>query len=257
VGDRSADRLATPALVLAADHRARGLLTVEPYEEYLAALIAAMAHCDGILASTEPLRSLRTAGAIAEGQRTYLSVNRTGLAGSVFELDDRLVATVAGAAAEGWSGVKIMTRIALDDLRGAEAIELLGKVLEESRAAGLEAMVEAMVWRGGRMSKLTADIVLAAVVAHDLGAPLLKVPVPEAPTGDERSAAVARVVASVGVPVLFLGGPRRAQGDEEVLEEARDVMAGGGAGLAIGRAVLNAEDPAAMAEALAEVVRGS
>ncbi len=137
-----------------------------------------------------------------------------------------------------------MTRVAMDDLRGAEAIELLGRVLEEARAAGLEALVEAVVWRGGRMSKLIADIVLAAVIAHDLGAPLLKVPVPEAPTGDERAAAVARVVASVGVPVLFLGGPHRAQGAEEVLEEARDVMAGGAAGLAIGRAVLNDEEPA-------------
>jgi DhnA family fructose-bisphosphate aldolase class Ia len=255
--ERSAGRLATPALVLAADHRARGVVTVERHDEYLAAIGAALPHCDGILATTEPLRSLRSSGAITNGQRTYLSINRTGLAGSVFELDDRLVATVAGAAADGWTGVKIMTRIAMDDVRGAEAIELLGRVLEESRAAGLEAMVEAVVWRGGRMSKLTADIVLAAVIANDLGAPLLKVPVPEAPTGDERSAAVTRVVASVGVPVLFLGGPRRPQGPEEVLEEASDVMTGGGAGLAIGRAVLNDEDPGAMAAKLAAIVHGS
>jgi DhnA family fructose-bisphosphate aldolase class Ia len=244
-------------LILAADHRGRGLVTVERYDEYLGVLTAALPHCDGILATTEPLRSLRASGALREGQRTYLSINRTGLAGSVFELDDRLVASVARAAEEGWTGVKIMTRVAMDDLRGAEAIELLGRVLEESRAAGLETLVEAVVWRGGRMSKLTADIVLAAVIAHDLGAPLLKVPVPEAPTGGERIAAVARIVASVGVPVLFLGGPHRPQGAEEVLEEARDVMAGGGAGLAIGRAVLNDEDPAAVAGSLATIVHGS
>jgi DhnA family fructose-bisphosphate aldolase class Ia len=244
-------------LILAADHRARGVVTIERYDEYLGALTAALPHCDGILATTEPLRTLRSSGAIAEGQRTYLSINRTGLAGSVFELDDRLVATVAAAAGEGWTGIKIMTRVAMDDLRGAEAIALLGSVLEESRAAGLEALVEAVVWRGGRMSKLTADIVLAAVIAHDLGAPLLKVPVPEAPRGDERVDAVARIVASVGVPVLFLGGPHRPQGAEEVLEEARDVMAGGGAGLAIGRAVLNDGDPAAVAASLAAIVHGS
>jgi DhnA family fructose-bisphosphate aldolase class Ia len=244
-------------LILAADHRARGLVTIERYDEYLSALGAALAHCDGILATVEPLRTLRSSGAIAKGQRTYLSVNRTGLAGSVFELDDRLVASVAGAAEEGWTGVKIMTRVAMDDLRGADAIELLGKVLEEARANSLEAMVEAVVWRGGRMSKLTADIVLAAVIAHDLGAPLLKVPVPESPTGDERAGAVARVVASVGVPVLFLGGPHRPEGAEELREEARDVMAGGAAGLAIGRGVLNDEDPAAMAESLAAIVHGT
>ena len=71
----------------------------------------------------------------------------------------------------------------MDDERGAEPLELLGKVLEEARTAGLEAMIEAVVWRGGRMSRLRSDIVLAAVVAHDLGAPLLKVPVPRGAIG--------------------------------------------------------------------------
>ena len=53
---------------------------------------------------------------------------------------------------------------------------------------------------------------LAAVIAHDLGAPLLKVPVPDVPAGGARVEAVARIVASVGVPVLFLGGPHDASG---------------------------------------------
>jgi DhnA family fructose-bisphosphate aldolase class Ia len=62
------------------------------------------------------------------------------------------------------------------------------------------------------MSRATDDIVMAAVIAHDLGAPLLKVPVPDVPAGPGRVDAVARVVASVGVPVLFLGGPHRPDG---------------------------------------------
>jgi DhnA family fructose-bisphosphate aldolase class Ia len=168
-------------------------------------------------------------------------------------LDDRLVATVDRAARDGWTGVKLMTRIAPDDPAGAAALELLGRVLEEAGTAGLEALVEPIVWREGRMSRAVDDVVLAAVVAHDLGSPLLKVPVPDEPAGERRAGAVGRVVAAVGVPVLFLGGPRH--GDAEPMEQvARDVMDGGGTGLAVGRAVIEDPDPAGMAARLAGIV---
>jgi len=260
-----ADALPTPAVILAADHRARAVVTVEHYGRYLEALTAALPHCDGILASTQPLRDLRAGGALAPGQRTYLSVNRTGLAGSVFELDDRLVASVEQAARDGWTGVKHMTRIDFDDPRCAPALELLGQVLERARASGLDALVESLVWRNGRMGREPDDIMLAAVVAHDMGAPVLKVPVPDAEPGPARVDAVARIVASVGVPVLFLGGPRPANRDDgpdavaatrrRVLDEVGDVMAGGGAGMAIGRLVYQDPEPATMARRVAEAVR--
>jgi DhnA family fructose-bisphosphate aldolase class Ia len=240
--------------VLAADHRARGVMTVERYRSYVDALAAAMPHCDGILASYQPLSDLCAAGAVGPGQRTYLSINRTGLAGSVFELDDRLVARVATAAERGWTGVKHMTRIDLADPVTASALELLGSVLDESRAAGLEAMIEAVTWRDGKMAKDTDAIVYAAVVAHDIGAPLLKVPVPEAEPGPSRIDAVARVVESVGVPVLFLGGPRSPGDGRRVLDEARDVVAGGGAGMAVGRTVFEDPDPGEVARLLAGIV---
>ena len=116
-------------------------------------------------------------------------------------------------------GVKLMTRIDSSDTGGAAALELLGQVLEAARAHRLDALIEPVWWRDGAMSRVTADIVLAAVIAHDLGAPLLKVPVPDEPAGGPRIEAVARVVASVGVPVLFLGGPHRGRGD--AVDEAR------------------------------------
>ena len=254
-GVTTADRpLGIPALVLAADHRARGVSTIERYADYVRALQEALPHCDGILATVQPLTDLAAAGAIRPDQRTYLSLNRTGLAGAAFELDDRLVASVARAADDGWTGVKLMTRIDLDDQHGAAALELLGRVLEDARTSRLEALIEPVMWRQGQMSRVTTDVVLAATIAHDLGAPLLKVPVPEAPEGQARVEAVNRVVASVGVPVLFLGGPQHAQGPERTLEETRDVMAGGGAGLAMGRAIIQGASPAAMAAELAEIV---
>ena len=158
-------------LILAADHRARGVMTVEPYRDYLAALTAALPVADGILASAQPLRDLAAAGAIEDRHRTYLSINRTGLAGSAFELDDRLVASVDAAAAEGWTGIKHMVRLDLTDPRTAPALELLGRVLEDARAAGVEALIEAVPWRDARMDHDLDAIVRAAVVAHDLGHP--------------------------------------------------------------------------------------
>jgi DhnA family fructose-bisphosphate aldolase class Ia len=247
-------RLPTPAVILAADHRARGVVTVENYREYVEALVHALPACDGILATAQPLADLADGGHLAPRHRTYLSLNRTGLAGSVFELDDRLVATVPRADADGWTGVKHMTRIDLADHRTSAALELLGRVLEQARAVALEALIEPLMWRDGRVARDTDSIIFAAVVAHDMGAPVIKVPVPAVAPGTDRQRAVARVVASVGVPVLFLGGPLGEAGRPPVLDEVRDVMHGGGSGMAIGRAVYQDPDPAEMAGLVAELV---
>ncbi len=242
-------------LIIAADHRARGSITIEPYGDYLGALRAALPHADGILASAQPLADLVRSGAVEDRHRTYLSLNRTGLAGSVFELDDRLVASVERAAQDGRTGIKLMTRIDPNDRDTAAGLELLGRVLEAAATIGLEALIEAVMWKDGGMARRTDDIVYAAVVAHDMGAPLLKVPVPDEPAGAARVDAVARIVASVGVPVLFLGGPRRDDGAAAVLGEVADVVAGGGAGMAIGRAVLLDPNPAGMAGQIAVALR--
>jgi class I fructose-bisphosphate aldolase len=130
----------------------------------------------------------------------------------------------------------------------------MGRVLEQARSAGLEALVEPLVWREGRVARDTDSIVFAAVIAHDMGAPVIKVPVPAVAPGRDRQRAVARVVASVGVPVLFLGGPLSDAGRPPVLDEVRDVMQGGGHGMAIGRAVYQDPDPAEMAGLVAALV---
>jgi DhnA family fructose-bisphosphate aldolase class Ia len=248
--------LPTPALILAADHRARAVLTTENWAEFFESLARALPSCDGILATAQPLTGLAAAGHLTALHRTYLSINRTGLAGSAFELDDRLVATVPRAALDGWSGVKHMTRIDMDDPITASALELLGQVLEQSSAAGLEALIEPLVWNKGRIRRDTDAIVLASVIAHDMGAPVIKVPVPAVAPGVERQRAVARVVASVSVPVLFLGGPRTAAGRAHVLDEVRDVMEGGGAGMAMGRTIYQDPDPAEAAALVHELVHG-
>ena len=249
--------LPTPALVLAADHRARAVLTTENWAEFFGSLAKALPSCDGILATAQPLEGLAAEGHITARHRTYLSVNRTGLAGSVFELDDRLVASVGRAASDGWTGIKHMTRIDFADPLTAPALELLGQVLEQARDAGLEALVEPLVWHEGHIRRDTDAVVLAAVIAHDMGAPVVKVPVPSAPPGTERQRAVGRVVASVGIPVLFLGGPLTEGGRAAVLDEVRDVMEGGGSGMAMGRTIYQDPDPADMAGLVAALVHPS
>jgi DhnA family fructose-bisphosphate aldolase class Ia len=246
--------LPTPALILAADHRARAVLTTENWSEFFDSLAKSLPACDGILATAQPLEGLAAAGHVTPQHRTYLSLNRTGLAGSVFELDDRLVASVGRAASDGWTGIKHMTRIDFEDPVTASALELLGQVLEQARGAGLEALVEPLLWREGRIRRDTDSIVLAAVIAYDIGAPVIKVPVPAVAPGNERRDAVARVVASVGGPVLFLGGPVTGGGRDAVFDEVRDVMAGGGAGMAMGRTIYQDDDPAEMAGLVAALV---
>ncbi len=246
--------LPTPALILAADHRARGVLTTENYAQWVGALGKALPHCDGILATAQPLGDLVRDGYVTSRHRTYLSLNRTGLAGSVFELDDRLVASVDRAARDGWNGVKHMTRIDMADVQTSAALELLGQVLEQARAARLEALIEPLVWRDGRVARDTDSVVFAAVIAHDIGAPVLKVPVPAEAPGRDRQRAVTRVVDSVGVPVLFLGGPMVEAGRTPVLDEVRDVMEGGGSGMAMGRTIYQDVDPGEMAGLVASLV---
>jgi DhnA family fructose-bisphosphate aldolase class Ia len=248
--------LPTPALILAADHRARAVLTTENWSAFFEALAKALPSCDGILATAQPLTGLAEAGHLTVHHRTYLSINRTGLAGSAFELDDRLVATVPRAAADGWSGVKHMTRIDMEDPISAAALELLGQVLEHARQAGLEALIEPLMWQQGRIRRDTDAIVMASVIAHDMGAPVIKVPVPAAAPGAERQRAVSRIVASVSVPVLFLGGPVTAAGRDRVLDEVRDVMEGGGAGMAMGRTIYQDPDPAEAAGLVHALVHG-
>jgi class I fructose-bisphosphate aldolase len=248
--------LTTPSFILAADHRARAVLTTENWAEFFGSLAQALPSCDGLLATAQPLSGLAEAGHLTAAHRTYLSINRTGLAGSRFELDDRLVASVPRAAADGWSGVKHMTRIDMDDPITASALELLGQVLEQASAAGLEALIEPLMWDQGRIRRDPDAIVLASVIAHDMGAPVIKVPVPAVAPGAERQRAVARVVASVSVPVLFLGGPRTAAGRTPVLDEVRDVMEGGGAGMAMGRTIYQDPDPAEAARLVHDLVHG-
>ena len=187
-------------------------------------------------------------------QRTYLSLNRTGLAGSAFELDDRLVATVERAAADGWTGVKLMTRIdprrpgrgrrpraAGPGARGGPRRRPRGA----GRAGGLagRADVAGHRRRGARRGDRPRPRGAAAEGAGARRRP----PVPPGveavggwwPRSGSRSSSSAGRPRAGGRP-----GPGR----------GRDVMAGGGPDWPIGRVVIRTRTPATMARPRGRVV---
>ena len=70
---------------------------------------------DGVLATADILDDLLLLGAL-EDKVVFSSMNRGGLAGAQFELDDRMTATTAAAtAAARMNGGKMLCRIDLDD----------------------------------------------------------------------------------------------------------------------------------------------
>ncbi len=105
----------------------------------------------------------------------------------------------------------------------------------------------------GRAPELVAH---AAVIAADLGADLVKSALPDAPGG------IVEVTASCPVPVLAAGGePSRGtantvspSGAGGALRHLADAMRSGAGGIAAGRLVFTAADPAAMARRIAALV---
>src|SRR3954451_18402271 len=111
-------------MIVAADHPARGALSVgsrptamNSRTDLLDRLRAALADpgVDGVLATADILDDLVLLGAL-EDKVVFSSFNRGGLAGSTFELDDRMTgATATSTAVAKMNGGKMLCRIALDD----------------------------------------------------------------------------------------------------------------------------------------------
>ncbi len=141
-------------LLVAADHPARGSLRVganptamASRADLLARLVESL-RCpgvDGVLGTPDVLEDLLLLGAL-DGKVAVGSMNRGGLQGSVFELDDRFTAYRARDLAErGIEGGKMLTRIGLDDAGTAATLEASGAAVTELAAHGLMAMVEPFV----------------------------------------------------------------------------------------------------------------
>ncbi|MEU5322367.1 aldolase [Streptomyces sp. NPDC021056] len=201
-------------MIIAADHPARGANGVgaDPTAmadrfELLDRLCVALERpgVTGVLATADILEDLLLLG-VLDGKSVFGSMNRAGLAGSVFEIDDRFTGYDAETiAAMGFDGGKMLTRIALGDPATPAALAETARAVNELNDRQLIAMVEPFlsVWTDGKINNdLSTDAVVKSVtIASGLGRRTaytwLKLPVVEN---------MERVLASSTLPALLLGG---------------------------------------------------
>ncbi|MGW1711219.1 Cgl0159 family (beta/alpha)8-fold protein [Streptomyces sp. NPDC002206] len=202
------------AMIIAADHPARGANGVggDPTAmadrfQLLDRMCVALERpgVTGVLATADILEDLLLLG-VLDGKSVFGSMNRAGLAGSVFEIDDRFTGYDAETiAAMGFDGGKMLTRIALGDPATPSALGNTARALNELNDRHLIAMVEPFIaeWRDGKIrNDLSPDAVVKSItIASGLGRRTaytwLKLPV---------VADMERVLASSTLPTLLLGG---------------------------------------------------
>ena len=233
-------------LVVAADHPARGALGVRAdtmamasRTDLLERLAVALGRpgVDGVLGTADVLDDLLLMGAL-DGKVVIGSMNRGGLQGAVFELDDRFTGyTAASITAQGLDGGKMLTRVALGDPGTAPTLEASARAVSELADHGLMALVEpfwSVVEDGRVRNLLDPDSVIRSVhVASGLGArsdhTWLKLPVVDD---------LARVMDATTLPTLLLGGDPQGRPDDTYASWGAALEIPAVRGLVVGRALL-------------------
>ena len=246
---RRARSLAGPhgkLMIIAADHPARGALRAgtDPMAmgnrvDLLDRIQTALARpgVNGVLGTPDILEDLLLLGAL-DDKVVIGSMNRGGLAGTAFEIDDRFTAyDAASIAAAGFEGGKMLLRIDPDDPGTVATLEACGNAVTALAAHGRMAMVEPFISHraDGRVrNDLTADAMIRAMtVAAGLGTTSaytwLKVPV----VGDME-----RVMAATTLPALILGGEVSDDADGAYTQWSKALALPTVQGLVIGRSLL-------------------
>ena len=253
-------------LLVAADHPARAALGVgsDPMamasrSDLLARLVTALERpgVDGVLGTPDVLDDLLLLGAL-DGKVVIGSMNRGGLQGSVWELDDRFTGYTAAEVQErGLDGGKMLTRIALGDPGTVTTLQACAVAVSELAALGRMAMVEpfwSVVEDGEVRNLLDPDSMIRAIqVASALGASSahtwLKLPVVDD---------LARVMAATTLPTLLLGGDPQGAPREMYAAWGRALELPSVRGLVVGRALLYPPDAhvAAAVDIAADLVHG-
>lgn len=205
---------AGPLMVLACDHPARGALgaggdpmAMASREDLLRRCMTALSRpgVNGFLGTAEMIEDLALLGAL-DGKLVWGSMNRVGLQGAVFEMDDRFGGyDAAGIQAAGLDGGKMLTRINDADPATARTLVSSARAVDALAERGLGAMVEPFVcrWQEGRVvNDLSPEAVIRSIcVAQGLGRTSaytwLKLPCVED---------MERVMESTTLPSLILGG---------------------------------------------------
>lgn len=237
-------------MMIAADHPARGALragdrslAMGDRTDLLDRMCLALSRpgVNGVLGTPDVLEDLLLLGAL-EGKVVVGSMNRGGLAGTVFEIDDRFTAYDAeGVAASGWEGGKMLTRIDAEDPATVSTLQACAHAVSDLAAHGLMAMVEPFISHrvDGRVrNELTAEAMTRAMtVAAGLGRTSahtwLKVPIVEE---------MERAMAATTLPALILGGEVSADPDAAFADWSKALALPTVQGLVIGRSLLYPAD---------------
>ncbi|MEU9453606.1 deoxyribose-phosphate aldolase [Streptomyces sp. NPDC048277] len=205
-------------MIVAADHPARGALGVGGDKlamanraELLERLCLALSRpgVDGVLATADILDDLLLLG-VLDNKVVMGSMNRGGLQGASFELDDRFT----GHRAEdiqrlGFDAGKLLLRIDYDDPGSLTTLESTARAIDDMAARRLPVFVEPFISRRTPEGKVRNDLSPEAVtrsiaIASGLGGSSaytwLKVPVTDDPDD------MAQVMETSTLPAVLLGG---------------------------------------------------
>lgn len=202
-------------LILAADHTSRGKISIgtDPLAmsdrfTLLDRLVRclAMPEVDGVLASADVLEELAWLGAL-DGKLAIGTMNRGGIIGATWELDDRVTAyDVDHIESLGLDGGKTLLRIDHTDPAVARTIETVARITTELADRRIMSLIEPLPYLtrpNGIPALDTSDEALVKVVAiaSGLGSSSayswLKIP---------ASARMSEVAGATTLPILMLGG---------------------------------------------------
>lgn len=249
-------------LIVAADHPARGALASGGRADAMASrtdlldrLRTALAdpRVDGVLGTPDVLEDLLLMGAL-EDRIVFGSMNRGGLQGGSWEIEDRFTAYDAPSIeADRFDGGKMLLRVDYSDDRTSHTLKMCADAITDLARHELIAMIEPFVSRRGPEGRLVNDLspeaVIASIhIAQGLGATSahtwLKLPaVPD----------MERVMDATTLPTLILGGdPGGSDPDAVRAEWERALAIPHVRGLVVGRSLLYpADDDVAAAVAAA------
>lgn len=234
-------------LIVAADHTARGVLAaghrsraMADREEMLRRVVVALRQpgVHGFLGTADVVEDLAVLGAL-DGKYVFGSMNRGGIAGSAFELDDRMTGyTVEGIASAALDGGKMLLRIDPDDAATVRTLEQCAAAVSALAAQARVAMVEPFfserTSEGLRNDLSTEAVVRSIHIASGLGSTSaytwLKIPA----TDDMHT-----VAAATTLPLLVLGGEVGAGNEQRWADALAEPNV---RGLVIGRSLLYPED---------------
>lgn len=240
-------------MVIAADHPARGALRAgaDPLAmadrgDLLDRLVEALSRpgVTGVLGTADIIEDLLLLGAL-ENKVVVGSMNRGGLAGAAFELDDRFTGyDAATIEAMGFQAGKMLLRIGLEDPSTVQTLEACARAIADLASRGLLAIVEPFLSArvGGRLrNDLSVEAVVRSVaIAAGLGPTSaytwLKVPVVDEPGGMER------VLSASTLPALLLGGEVPDDPDAMYAKWEKALRFPTAMGLVVGRSLLYPPD---------------